>query len=146
MIIEQKVRLVMEEGIGYGETPNITNADAAAAIGRAYINANFPDREMCIALILDTKNRITGVYTVSVGSLNVSIVHPREVFKAAILGNAAAIVLIHNHPSGDPAPSREDFNLTERMKKAGDLLGIRFLDHVIIGHNSHYGMADKGHL
>jgi DNA repair protein RadC len=82
---------------------------------------------------LDGKNRIVCIDQVSVGSLNQSIVHPREVFKTALLSSAAAIMLIHNHPSGDPQPSREDREITRRLKEAGDLLGIRVLDHIIIG-------------
>lgn len=91
-----------------------------------------PDREYFVCLLLDGKNRITGIHTVSQGSLNQSIVHPRETFKAAILANSAAIILAHNHPSGDLTPSREDREITRRLKEAGELLGIRVLDHVII--------------
>ncbi len=91
-----------------------------------------PDREYFVTLMLDGKNRITGLHIVSEGSLNQSIVHPRETFKAAILANAAAVILAHNHPSGDTAPSREDREITRRLKEAGDLLGIKVLDHVII--------------
>jgi DNA repair protein RadC len=91
-----------------------------------------PDREYFVTLMLDGKNRITGLHVVSEGSLNQSIVHPRETFKAAILANAAAVILAHNHPSGDTAPSREDREITRRLKEAGDLLGIKVLDHVIV--------------
>jgi len=90
-------------------------------------------KEYFYTLHLDGKNRIVCIDQVSVGSLNQSIVHPREVFKTALLSSAAAIVLLHNHPSGDPAPSREDREITRRLKEAGDLLGIRVLDHMIIG-------------
>ena len=91
-----------------------------------------PDREYFVALLLDGKNRITGLHLVSQGSLNQSIVHPRETFKSAILANAAAIILAHNHPTGDLTPSQEDIASTRRLKEAGDLLGIKILDHVII--------------
>ncbi len=84
-------------------------------------------------MTLNTKNNITGINVVSIGSLNSSLVHPREVFKAAILGNAAAIILAHNHPSGDPSPSPEDLEITRRLVEAGKILGIEVLDHVIIG-------------
>lgn len=146
MIREQRIKLVREEGVSYGESTKLTNACHAVPIGRAYIEANYPDREMCIALILDSKNVMTGIYTISIGSLNASIVHPRETFKAAILANAAAIIMMHNHPSGDPTPSREDFELSRRMREAGDLLGIRFLDHIVIGDASYYSMADRGDI
>ena len=91
-----------------------------------------PDREFFATLMLDGKNRITGLHVVSEGSLNQSIVHPRETFKAAILANAAAVILAHNHPSGDTAPSREDRDITRRLQEAGELLGIKVLDHVIV--------------
>jgi len=104
------------------------------------------DREECRVLLLDTKHHVIGVHTVSIGSLSVSIVHPREVFKAAILANAAAIVAVHNHPSGDPAPSPEDRALTKRLRDAGTVLGIALLDHVVIGNQCHYSFADLGQL
>lgn len=94
------------------------------------------DREYFVTLFLDGKNRITGLHVVSQGSLNQSIVHPRETFKAAILANAAAVILAHNHPSGDTAPSREDREITRRLKEAGELLGIKVLDHVIVATDS----------
>ena len=91
-----------------------------------------PDRECFVALLLDGKNRIVALHLVSLGSLNQSIVTPRETFKAAILANSAAIILAHNHPTGDLTPSSEDIAITRRLKEAGDLLGIRVLDHIIV--------------
>lgn len=90
-------------------------------------------KEYFFTLHLDGKNRIVCIDQVSVGSLNQSIVHPREVFKTALLSSAAAIILLHNHPSGDPEPSKEDREITRRLKEVGELLGIRVLDHMIIG-------------
>lgn len=94
---------------------------------------NNETKEYFFTLHLDGKNRIICIDMVSVGSLNQSIVHPREVFKTALLSSAAAIILLHQHPSGDPTPSREDMEITRRLKEAGELLGIRVLDHIIIG-------------
>lgn len=94
---------------------------------------NYETKEYFFTLHLDGKNRIICIDMVSVGSLNQSIVHPREVFKTALLSSAAAIILLHQHPSGDPTPSREDIEITRRLKEAGELLGIRVLDHIIIG-------------
>lgn len=104
------------------------------------------DREHFVALLLDQKNKIIGIHTVSTGSLTASIVHPRETFKAAIVSNAAAMILGHNHPSGDPQPSKEDLALTERLVAGGHLLGIPILDHVIIGDGSglSFSFADEG--
>ena len=90
-------------------------------------------KEHFIALHLDGKNRIACYDPVSVGSLNQCIVHPREVFANALRSSAAAIVLLHNHPTGDPTPSREDLDITRRLQEAGEILGIRVLDHIIIG-------------
>ncbi|SDJ27569.1 JAB domain-containing protein [Salimicrobium halophilum] len=91
------------------------------------------DREHFVVAALDTKNQPISINTVHVGCLNSSIVHPREVMKPAILSNAASIVVAHNHPSGDPDPSKEDIKVTERLAKAGRVLGIELLDHVILG-------------
>lgn len=96
------------------------------------------DIESFYIYTLDTKNKITGIFEVSRGSLNASIVHPREVFKRAILHNANSIILLHNHPSGDAKPSNEDLNITKRLQEAGDLLGIKILDHIIIGDENNY--------
>jgi len=106
---------------------------------------NQETKEYFITLHLDGKNRIICIDEVSVGSLNQSIVHPREVFKTALLSSAAAIVLIHNHPSGDPLPSREDREITRRLKECGDLIGIRILDHIIVG-ESYMSFVEQGLL
>ena len=102
------------------------------------------DREQFLVACLDAKHAIIGVNVVSVGSLTLSIVHPREVFKPAILLNSAAIICAHNHPSGDPAPSSEDRVLTDRLRQAGDLIGITILDHLILGDDRTYSFADQG--
>ena len=93
---------------------------------------------------LNAKHRPIGLNTVSVGSLTASTAHPREVFKPALTGNAAAVIVAHNHPSGDPAPSAEDVQLTKRLRDAGELLGIRVLDHVILGDGKYYSFVDAG--
>jgi DNA repair protein RadC len=90
-------------------------------------------KEYFFAIHLDGKNRICCVDEVSVGSLNQSIVHPREVFKTALLSSAAAIILLHNHPTGDPTPSREDIEITRRLREAGEIIGVKLMDHIIIG-------------
>jgi DNA repair protein RadC len=91
------------------------------------------DREFFRVILLNTKNEVLGVPLISVGSLNASIVHPREILKPAILASAASIILTHNHPTGDPAPSREDVEFTRRFAKCCELIGIALLDHVITG-------------
>lgn len=102
-------------------------------------------KEYFLSLHLDGKNRVVCIDVVSIGSLNQSIVHPRETFKSALLSSAAAIILIHNHPSGDPTPSREDMEITRRLKEAGELLGIRILDHIIIG-ETYMSFSERGVL
>lgn len=102
-------------------------------------------KEHFIALHLDGKNRIACIDQISVGSMNQSIAHPREVFKTALLSSAAGLILIHNHPTGDPAPSSEDLAITRRLKEAGDLLGIAVLDHIIIG-DTYVSFAERGLL
>lgn len=103
------------------------------------------DREHFWTLALNTKNRLLRIVEVSVGSLNASIVHPRELFKEAVRLSAASIVVVHNHPSGDPTPSGADIQLTRRIVKAGDVLGIDVLDHVVIGDGGeHASLRDLG--
>lgn len=89
------------------------------------------DREYCLLLCLNTKNVITGLHIISIGGLNSAIVHPREVYKLAILNNSASIIICHNHPSGNSRPSAEDIKITERIAEAGEILGIELLDHII---------------
>ncbi|WP_340701060.1 JAB domain-containing protein [Brevibacillus borstelensis] len=103
------------------------------------------DREQFFLLCLNTKNEPTALHTVSIGSLDASIVHPREVFKVAILSNAASVIVAHNHPSGDPTPSQPDLEVTQRLQEAGELLGITVLDHIIVGTEGAYtSLKERG--
>lgn len=102
------------------------------------------DKEHFKAALLNTKNQILKVVTVSIGSLNASIVHPREILKPAISASAASVILVHNHPTGDPAPSREDVEFTRRFAKCGELIGIRLLDHVVIGSGRYRSLKESG--
>jgi DNA repair protein RadC len=95
-------------------------------------------------LILDTKNKVKNIENISTGSLNSSIVHPREVFNTAIRRRAANIIAVHNHPSGDTKPSREDISITERLEKAGEMVGIKLLDHIIVGNCSYLSFKEEG--
>lgn len=103
-------------------------------------------KEVFLTLHLDGKNRIICIDLVSVGSLNQSIVHPREVFKTACLSNAAACLLIHQHPTGDPTPSTEDISITRRLKEAGEIMGIKVLDHIIVGDGEYLSFVERGLL
>jgi DNA repair protein RadC len=120
--------------------------------GPADVHGHFFERlrdcnsERFHALLLDGRHRVMGEVLVSQGTLTASLVHPREVFRAAIRRAAAALVLVHNHPSGDPAPSAEDRQVTDRLVKAGELLGIRILDHVVVAERGYYSFSEQGGL
>lgn len=124
--------------------PQITSPEAAADILVPMIgNA---DREHCITLNLDTKHRLIAATTISIGSLDHTFMAPREIYRDALLHNAAAIVLAHNHPSGDPEPSRDDTLVTRRVTKAGEMVGIDVLDHLVIGGHRWISLARRGHI
>ncbi len=116
--------------------PAVTRPEQVARLVRKSVSD--PKREHFFVLLLTTRHVVLGIETVSVGSLNASIVHPREVFRPAINAAAAAIILAHNHPSGDVAPSDDDMEITNRLADAGKLLGIDVLDHVIVAGDSAY--------
>ena len=139
-----KIMLVREGRVSCYNQQIRSSADASAFLHTYLADV---DREHFVIILLNQKNRVLGVNTVSIGSLTASIVHPREVYKSAILSNAASIICGHNHPSGDCQPSREDRALTTRLVEAGKLLGISILDHVIIGGEGRYfSFADEGLL
>ena len=95
-------------------------------------------------ILLDTRNKIIGISTISIGTLNASLVHPREIFKEAIIHNSASVVLAHNHPSGDPEPSEEDLTITKRLVESGKILGIEVIDHIIIGKTNFSSFKERG--
>lgn len=139
------ISLVRDSSIQTDTKRMATSADAEKVLRAVIGNA---DREHFVVLCLDSKNAVIGANVVSIGSLSLAIVHPREAFKPAILCNAAAVILGHNHPSGDPEPSPEDRTLTARLVQCGELLGIGVLDHIIIGDGTakSYSFADTGTL
>ncbi|WP_053368944.1 RadC family protein [Bacillus sp. FJAT-27245] len=106
----------------------------------------FLSQEHFVCLYLNTKNQVLHKQTIFIGSLNASIVHPREVFKEAFRRSAASIICLHNHPSGDPTPSREDIEVTKRLSECGKIIGIDLLDHLIIGENKFVSLKEKGYL
>lgn len=135
-----RVRLVRERAGRFG--PSLCCAgDIAALVAPDLARL---DREQFMALHLDPKNRLISREVVSIGHLTAALVHPREVFKAAILANAAGIAFVHNHPSGDPEPSQEDFALTRRLRSAGEILGIPVVDHVVVASRGHVSIAERG--
>lgn len=127
--------------IGPHDRIKVTSPDILADI--LMDEMRYLNKENFRIAILDTKNQILGIENISVGTLNASIVHPRDVFKAAIKRNANSLILIHNHPSGDVTPSKEDISITHRLIECGDLMGIRILDHIIIGDGRYYSFKEK---
>ncbi|MEH7074207.1 MULTISPECIES: RadC family protein [Bacillaceae] len=153
------------KGIGSAKAIQIL---AAVEIGRRIANLDYKDRyvirspedgakyvmndmrflsqEHFVCMYLNTKNQVIHKQTIFIGSLNASIVHPREVFREALKRSAASIIAAHNHPSGDPAPSREDIEVTKRLVECGKIIGIDLLDHLIIGENKFVSLKEKGYL
>ncbi|KSU63864.1 hypothetical protein AS034_06370 [[Bacillus] enclensis] len=153
------------KGIGLAKAVQIM---AAVELGRRIGNLAFDDRysirspedganyvmndmrflaqEHFVCLYLNTKNQVLHKQTIFIGSLNASIVHPREVFKEAFRRSAASIICVHNHPSGDPTPSREDIEVTKRLVECGRIIGIDILDHLIIGEKKFISLKEKGYL
>jgi len=137
------IKQVKEASFLY-EDRKISGPESAERLFRRFIGEL--DREKFIVAALNTKNEVNSIEIVSIGSLNASIVSPREVFKSAILSNAASIIVCHNHPSGHIEPSKEDLSITVRLVEAGLLLGIPVIDHIIIGDDTTYSFKDKGQL
>ena len=129
------LKLVKESSVLY-ETRKISSPyDAYKLIKNFLIDS---DREKFVVACLDTKNQPVNISVVSIGSVNSAIVHPREVFKVAMLSNASKIICFHNHPSGNLKCSKEDENITNRLKECGEILGIELVDHIIVGDNDTY--------
>ena len=138
------IRLVRDGRLALEETPVIRHPEDALPLLAAELSELAYER--FIALALSTKNHVVAVLPVSSGSLNASIVHPRDLFQRAILSNCASVILAHNHPSGDPAPSPEDIHLTQKLVEAGNLLDIPILDHIILGYGRYASFKEKGLL
>lgn len=136
-----RVQLVRESSV---ERTSLDSPTDAARVLCRYLENE--DREHFVTLMLDVKNRIIGLHTVSIGTLNCAIISAREVFKAAILANAASVILAHNHPSGDLTPSPEDIQVTQSLKAAGKLLDIEVIDHIIVGEGGAHNSMKQGGL
>ncbi len=132
------------ESFNEDEKPRINSPEDVYR--RIYPKMRELKKEMFIELCLDTKNQIIKEDTISVGSLNANVVHPREVFRTALAESAAHIIVAHNHPSGDPTPSKEDVEITKKLVETGRIMGIDVLDHVIIGDGRHFSMKEAGHI
>jgi DNA repair protein RadC len=122
--------------------PRLGDPDSVAELVVPLIGT--ADREHCLAVLLDTKHRVLSTVTVSIGSLDHTFMSPREIMRDALLANAAACVLVHNHPSGDPEPSRDDERVTRRLVEAGRLVGVEVLDHLVVGGGTWVSLARRG--
>ena len=140
----EKVVLIKEK-VGRYELPRkIGSPEEAYNAITTITNVQEEAQEVFGILILNTKNKIVAAHEVSRGELNSSLVHPREVFKPAVLHNAASIICFHNHPSGDPEPSRDDIEITKRLVEAGKIIGIGILDHIIVGDEGYVSLKEIG--
>jgi len=128
-----RIQLVKESTHRYDAVKKISCPDDVARAVCTVFGLDTRAEEHFLVIALDTKNKINGIQEISMGTVNSSLVHPREVFKVAILHNATGIILVHNHPSGDATPSKEDIMLTARLTEAGKMMDIPILDHLIIG-------------
>ena len=143
-----RIKLVRESCHRYGniKSRHIDGPEDAARIILEVLDLENVAQEVFGELFLDVKNNLIGIMEISRGSLTASIAHPREIYKAALLANCANLIIFHNHPSGDPTPSREDIQITKQMKRAGEILGIPLLDHLVIGDGRYTSMKETDQM
>ena len=146
--LTENKRVVLEKEVSMNR-PTLSYAikspEDAVSVGKEFMCIHEEPEEYMYMICMNTKNKIIGVFEVSHGTVNVSLVSPREVFQKALLANAVSIILMHNHPSGDPKPSNEDIEVTRRLMDAGKIIGIQVLDHIIIG-DRYVSLKEKGYL
>lgn len=141
-----KIRLSVIRESTASELITISSPEDVASLDFIQTELVSCDREKFICLHLNIKHMVMSYEVVSIGSLNSSVVHPRETMKGAILANAAAIILSHQHPSGDPSPSPEDIAVTKKLADAGNILGIPVIDHIVFGHQKFFSLKEHGML
>lgn len=145
-LVKYELQLVKEKTLDYaldGRKFRINSPLDAYKVATEVIELQNKAEEECWMFCLDSKGKIIGLHMVSRGSLNSSIVNPREVFKRALVNNASSIILLHNHPSGEPEPSAEDINITEILEDAGKILSIDVLDHIIVGDMKYVSLKER---
>ena len=123
----------------------IRSPEDAVSVGKGFLRVHEESEEYLYLICMNTKNKIIGVFEVSHGNVNGSIFGVREIFQKALLANAVSIIVMHNHPSGDPSPSREDIEVTKRLVEAGKIIGVNVLDHIIVGEN-YTSLKEKGYV
>lgn len=124
----------------------IRSPDDVSYFAKSFLRMHEESEEYLYMICMNTKNRIVGVFELSHGNVNSSIFSVREIFQKALLANAVSIIVMHNHPSGDPTPSREDIEVTKRTVEAGKIIGVQVLDHIIIGDGSYASLKEKGYI
>lgn len=146
LTVDRKAVLEKDYSVNYPDLDNMMNSpEKVAKLAKGFLHMHEETEEYMYMLCLNTKLMLTGIFEISHGNVNSSIVGTREVFQKALLGNAVSIILMHNHPSGDCTPSREDIAVTQRLKEAGSIIGIDVLDHIIIGRD-YCSLKEKGHI
>lgn len=144
---EKRAVLEKEYSVNYASIDRKMNSpENAAFLGREFLKLHKQTEEYLYMLCMDNKLNLIGVFELSHGNINSSIVSVREMFQKALLANAVSIIVMHNHPSGDPTPSMEDINVTKRMIEAGKLLGVQVLDHIVVGDPGYTSLKDKGYI
>ena len=142
----KRIELVKEVTLNRpDETFLIGCPDDAADIARRFLGAHEHTEEHMYMFCLNTKNRVVGIFEISHGNVNSSIIGSREIFQKALLANAVQILLIHNHPSGDPTPSKDDIYVTKKLKELGDFIGVPLVDHLVIG-DTHVSLRAEGYF
>lgn len=153
-VIKYKTRLTEEKRVTLEKEVSVNRPDLNSVIrspedvsyfARNFLHLHEESEEYLYMICMNVKNKIIGVFEVSHGSVNSSIFSVREIFQKALLANAVSIIFLHNHPSGDPTPSREDVNVTERAIEAGKIVGVEVLDHIIVG-DRYCSLKEKGHI
>lgn len=146
LTVDRKAVLEKDYSVNYPEMDNMMNSpEQVVKLAKGFLRMHEETEEYMYMICLNTKLMMTGVFEISHGNVNSSIVGTREVFQKALLANAVSIILMHNHPSGDCTPSREDIKVTRRLKEAGNILGVDVLDHIIIG-KEYCSLKEKGYL
>lgn len=146
--LTESKRVVLEKEISMN-CPDLSYAikspDDAAQIGKEFMHIHEEPEEYMYMICMNTKNKVIGIFEISHGTVNSSLVSPREAFQKALLANAVSVIFMHNHPSGDCTPSREDIEITKRLTEAGEILGISVLDHIIVGER-YTSLKEKGYV
>lgn len=145
--LTENKRIVLEKEISVNRPGDgvIRSPEDVSKLAKGYLRLHEESEEYLYMICMNVKNKIVGVFEISHGNVNSSVVGVREVFQKALLANAVSIIVMHNHPSGDCTPSKEDIRVTRRMKDAGDILGVQLLDHIIVG-DSYCSLKEKGYI